>query len=119
MFEVNDYVKGISDRYGITDKKMTKGIVREVNGSMIRITVLEHEDNANGTYDVDADCFEKIGHAEEFNREKFLELLKESKAKAAEYLSDADLKRERREHGEINEKRADNSKRCGEGSMQS
>lgn len=60
MFEVNDYVQGISDRYGITDKKMTRGIVREVNRSMIRITVLEHEDNANGTYDVDADWITKL-----------------------------------------------------------
>ena len=91
-FEVNDYVKGISDRYGITDKKMTKGIVRAVNGSEILVTVLEHEDNASGTFCVEAEYFEKIGHAEAFDREKFLELLKESKAKAAEYLSDADLR---------------------------
>ena len=90
-FEVNDYVKGISDRYGITDKKMTKGIVRAVNGSEILVTVLEHEDNASGTFCVEAEYFEKIGHAEAFDKEKFLELLKESKAKAAEYLIGADL----------------------------
>ena len=91
-FEVNDYVKGISDRYGITDKKMTKGIVRAVNGSEILVTVLEHEDNASGTFCVEAEYFEKIGHAEAFDREKFLELLKESKAKAAEYLRGANLR---------------------------
>ena len=91
MFGVNDYVKGISDRYSITDKKMTKGIVRAVNGSEIFVTVLEHEDNASGTFCVEAEYFEKIGHAEAFDKEKFLELLKESKAKAAEYLIGADL----------------------------
>lgn len=42
---------------------------------------------------VDEKYFEKIGHLESFDREKFLELLKESKAKAAEHLSDANLRR--------------------------
>ena len=42
-------------------------------------------------YTVESKYFEKIGHLEPFDREKFLELLKESKAKAAEYLRGADL----------------------------
>ena len=94
-FEVGDLVKGLpeSNIYGITNENMTKGVVREVTASGIVARVLEHELGASGEFEVDPDVFEKIGHLEPFDREKFLELLKESKAKAAEYLSGADLRR--------------------------
>ena len=97
-FEVGDLVKGLpeSNKYGITNENMTKGVVLEVTEGGIVVRVLEHKDGEYGKFEVDPDVFEKIGHLEPFDREKFLELLKESKAKAAEYLrranlSDADL----------------------------
>ena len=92
-FEVGDLVKGLpeSNKYGITNEDMTKGVVQEVTSSGIVVKVLEHKCGDSGKFTVDPDVFEKIGHLEPFDREKFLELLKESKAKAAEYLSDADL----------------------------
>ena len=92
-FEVGDLVKGLpeSNKYGITNENMTKGVVREVTEGGIVVRVLEHKAGEYGKFEVDPDVFEKIGHLEPFDREKFLELLKESKAKAAEYLSDADL----------------------------
>ena len=99
-FEVGDLVKGLpeSNKYGITNEDMTKGVVREVTEGGIVVRVLEHKAGEYGKFEVDPDVFEKIGHLEPFDREKFLELLKESKAKAAEYLrradlSDADLRR--------------------------
>ena len=94
-FEVGDLVKGLpgSNKYVITNENMTKGVVREVTEGGIVVRVLEHKDGEYGKFEVDPDVFEKIGHLEPFDREKFLELLKESKAKAAEYLSDANLRR--------------------------
>ena len=92
-FEVGDLVKGLpeSNKYGITNEDMTKGVVREVTEGGIVVRVLEHKDGEYGKFEVDPDVFEKIGHLEPFDREKFLELLKESKAKAAEYLRRANL----------------------------
>ena len=92
-FEVGDLVKGLpeSNKYGITNENMTKGVVREVTEGGIVVRVLEHKAGEYGKFEVDPEVFEKIGHLEPFDRDKFLELLKESKAKAAEYLSDADL----------------------------
>ena len=92
-FEVGDLVKGLpeSNKYGITNENMTKGVVREVTEGGIVVRVLEHKAGECGKFEVDPDVFEKIGHLEPFDREKFLELLKERKVKAAEYLSDADL----------------------------
>ena len=92
-FEVGDLVKGLpeSNKYGITNENMTKGVVREVTSGGIVVRVLEHKTGASGKFEVDPEVFEKIGHLEPFDREKFLELLKESKAKAAEYLRRADL----------------------------
>ena len=94
-FEVGDLVKGLpeSNKYAITNEDMTKGVVQEVTSSGIVVKVLEHKCGNSGKFTVDPDVFEKIGHLEPFDREKFLELLKESKAKAAEYLSGADLRR--------------------------
>ena len=92
-FEVGDLVKGLpeSNKYGITNEDMTKGVVREVTEGGIVVRVLEHKAGEYGKFEVDPDVFEKIGHLEPFDREKFLELLKERKAKAAEYLRRADL----------------------------
>ena len=94
-FEVGDLVKGLpgSNKYGITNENMTKGVVREVTEGGIVVRVLEHKAGEYGKFEVDPEVFEKIGHLEPFDREKFFELLKESKAKAAKYLSDANLRR--------------------------
>ena len=94
-FEVGDLVKGLpgSNKYGITNENMTKGVVREVTEGGIVVRVLEHKCGDSGKFKVDPEVFEKIGHLEPFDREKFLELLKESKAKAAEYLRRANLRR--------------------------
>ena len=93
-FEVGDLVKGLPEsnhRYSITNENMTKGVVKKITEDGIVVKVLEHKHGSSGKFKVDPEVFEKIGHLELFDREKFLELLKESKAKAAEYLSDADL----------------------------
>lgn len=94
-FEVGDLVKGLpgSNKYGITNEDMTKGIVLEVTEGGIVVKVLEHKCGDSGKFEVDPEVFEKIGHLEPFDRGKFLELLKESKAKVAEYMSGADLRR--------------------------
>ena len=102
MIKVGDFVKGISDKYNITNKNMTKGVVKAVtdDNKTITVKVLEHTLGSKGAFDVDADCFEVIGHAKEFNREEVLELLKNGCKKALlDYdlsdanLSDADLRR--------------------------
>lgn len=95
-FEVGDLVKGLPEsnhRYSITNENMTKGVVKKITENGIVVNVLEHAKGRNGVYVVDEKYFEKTGHLEAFDREKFLELLKESKAKAAEYLRRADLRR--------------------------
>ena len=93
-FEVGDLVKGLpeSNIYGITNENMTKAVVRKAYKESIEIRVIEHKDGITGVYMVESKYFVKIGHLEPFDREKFLELLKESKAKAAEYLRGADLR---------------------------
>ena len=93
-FEVGDLVKGLPEsnhRYSITNENMTKGVVKKITENGIVVNVLEHAKGRNGVYVVDEKYFEKIGHLEPFDREKFLELLNESKTKAAEHLSGADL----------------------------
>ena len=97
-FEVGDLVKGLpeSNKYGITNENMTKGVVQEVTEAGIVVKVLKHKMGSSGRFTVNPGVFEKIGHLEPFDREKFLELLKKSKAKATDYLrcvnlSDADL----------------------------
>ena len=94
-FEVGDLVKGLPEsnhRYSITNENMTKGVVKKITEDGIVVKVIEHAEGRFGVHVVDEKYFEKIGHLEPFDREKFLELLKESKAKAAEYLSDANLR---------------------------
>ena len=87
-FEVGDLVKGLpeSNIYGLT-----KAVVKKVYEKYIEVKILEHKLGHTGIYTVEAKCFEKIGHIEPFDREKFLDLLKESNAKAIEYLIDANL----------------------------
>ena len=95
-FEVGDLVKGLPEsnyRYSITNENMTKGVVKKITEDGIVVKVLEHAKGRYGTHVVDEKYFEKIGHLEPFDREKFIGLLNESKAKAAEYLSGADLRR--------------------------
>ena len=94
-FKVGDLVKGLPESnglYDIANDNMTKAVVKSVDGEMIVVKVLEHKFGYSGKHLVNEKYFEKIGHLEPFDREKFLELLKESKAKAAEYLSYADLR---------------------------
>ena len=93
-FEVGDLVKGLpeSNKYGITNENMTKGVVQEVTAAGIVVKVLKHKMGSSGRFTVDPGAFEKIGHLEPFDREKFLELLKESKAKATDYLRRANLR---------------------------
>ena len=93
-FEVGDLVKGLPEsnhRYSITNENMTKGVVKKITENGIVVKVLEHVKGRTGVHVVDEKYFEKIGHLEPFDREKFLELLNESKTKAAEYLRRADL----------------------------
>ena len=93
-FEVGDLVKGLPGSnayYSITNENMTKGVVKKITENGIVVKVLEHVKGRTGVHVVDKKYFEKIGHLEPFDRKKFLELLNESKTKAAEYLSDADL----------------------------
>ena len=88
-FEVGDLVKGLpeSNIYGLT-----KAVVKKVDEKYIEVKILEHKLGHTGIYTVEAKCFEKIGRIEPFDREKFLDLLKESNAKAIEYLIGADLR---------------------------
>ena len=92
-FEVGDLVKGLpeSNKYGITNEDMTKGVVQEITADGVVVKVIEHKQGSSGRFTVDPDVFEKIGHLEPFDKERFLELMKESKAKAAEYLRRANL----------------------------
>ncbi|WP_330664760.1 pentapeptide repeat-containing protein [Bariatricus massiliensis] len=92
-FKVGDLVKGISDNYNITDRDMTKGIVRRVCGDIITVEVIEHKSGRTGTFEVDTKYFEKIGEAIPFDREEFLKILgNRDKKKLLEFnLSDADL----------------------------
>ena len=73
-FEVGDLVKGLpeSNKYGITNENMTKGVVREVTECGIVVRVLEHKLGSSGKFEVDPDAFEQIGHLEPFDRDTFL-----------------------------------------------
>jgi len=95
--KVGDIVKGISDRYSITNTKMTKAVVTEVKGSRIRIAIIEHLDGRGGVFDVGAEDFSITGLVKEFNREKALKSFKTNKKALLEYdlqganLQDANL----------------------------
>ena len=62
-FKVGDLVRGISDRYSMTSKKMTKGeVVRILDDSSIEVRILEHEwsNDRSSLYPVLAERFELI-----------------------------------------------------------
>ena len=100
-FVVDDIVKGISDKYCITDMDMTRGRILSVHGDEIEVRVMSHKSNPfclGVSYVVEAQYFEKIGHIKPFNREEVLELIaKGNQNKLNEYdfygadLSGADL----------------------------
>ncbi|MFI3236783.1 MAG: pentapeptide repeat-containing protein [Lachnospiraceae bacterium] len=92
--QVGDLVKGISDKYyNITDTDMTCGVVTDVNGSKIKVKIIQHKDNAHGCFEVESEHFEIIGKIKPFNREELIERLAMGEKEAIfEYdLSDADL----------------------------
>lgn len=63
-FRVGDLVKGLNDDYGVTNTKMTKGLVTWVSNDRktIKVQILEHEDEEGigQTFSVDAEDFEKL-----------------------------------------------------------
>ena len=83
--KVGDIVKGISDRYSITNTKMTKAVVTKVKGSQIRIVIIEHLDGHNGYFDVSPEDFSVTGHVKEFNREEVLKSFETNKKALLEY----------------------------------
>lgn len=91
---VGDFVKGLpGNGYGITNEKMTKGVVVNTSSTEIRVTVIDHEDDRTGSFWVNSEKFEVIGHQKPFNRKEVLAFLKKGCKKAIlDYdLSDADL----------------------------
>jgi hypothetical protein len=85
-----------SERYKITNSKMTRGVVIKIESSnAIKVKVVEHEDtnNIGQIFEVESYRFEVIGHLKPFNRDEVLELLKNGCKKAIlDYdLSNADL----------------------------
>ena len=75
--EVGDFVKGLpGSLYSITNEKMTRGIIKSVNGRMITVKVLDHMEGSFGTFEVKPEFFEVIGHVKPFVREEIMEVLK-------------------------------------------
>ena len=92
MFEVGDLVRGKEiSPYAITNENMTKGVVEKIVGNEIYVRVVKHKFKMKGIFRVEPEYFEKIGHIEVFDLEKFLGLMKVSKEKTVEYLREADL----------------------------
>jgi len=86
--------------YSTTNSKMTRAIVKSVEGSVITVIIQEHSEYALGKYKVLAEYIEIIGHLKPFNRDEVLELFKSGCKKALlDYdltgadLTDADLTR--------------------------
>ena len=93
---IGDFVKGKEGNgYGVTNEKMTKGVVVNARYAEIEVTVIDHEEDKTGSFWVNPDRFEVIGHRKPFNREEVLELLNKGCKKAVlDYdLSGADLRR--------------------------
>jgi hypothetical protein len=108
---IGDFVKGKQGNgYGVTNEKMTKGVVVNAASTEIKVTVIDHEEDRTGSFWVYPEKFEVIGHRKPFNREEVLELLNNGCKKAVlDYdlsganlsgadlsganLSDADLRR--------------------------
>ena len=80
--KTGDFVKGITNDYGITNTKMTRGVVINVYERNIEVRVLDHDDGETGVYTVDPKKFEVIGHQKQFDRAEVLKLLKDGCKKA-------------------------------------
>ena len=91
--KIGDFVKGITNDYGITNTKMTRGVVTDVRDKSIVVRVLDHDAGNTGIFTVNPEKFEVIGHQKQFDRAKVLKLLKDGCKKAIlDYdLSDANL----------------------------
>ena len=91
--KIGDFVKGITNDYGITNTKMTRGVVTDVRDESIVVRVLDHDDGDTGIFTVNPKKFEVIGHQKQFDRAEVLKLLKDGCKKAIlDYdLRDADL----------------------------
>ena len=87
--KIGDFVKGITNDYGITNTKMTRGVVINVYERNIEVRVLDHDDGETGVYTVDPKKFEVIGHQKQFDRAEVLKLLKDGCKKA---IVDYDLR---------------------------
>ena len=97
--KIGDFMRGITNDYGITNTKMTRGVVINVYERNIEVRVLDHDDGETGVYTVDPKKFEVIGHQKQFDRAEVLKLLKDGCKKAIlDYdlrsadLSDANLR---------------------------
>lgn len=97
--KIGDFMRGITNDYGITNTKMTLGVVINVYERNIEVRVLDHDDGETGVYTVDPKKFEVIGHQKQFDRAEVLKLLKDGCKKAIlDYdlrgadLSDANLR---------------------------
>lgn len=92
--KIGDFMRGITNDYGITNTKMTRGVVINVYERNIEVRVLDHDDGETGVYTVDPKKFEVIGHQKQFDRAEVLKLLKDGCKKAIlDYdLSNADLR---------------------------
>lgn len=93
--KTGDFVKGITNDYGITNTKMTRGVVTDVCDGSIVVRVLDHDDGDTGIFTVNPEKFEVIGHQKQFGRAEVLEFLKDGCKKAIlDYdLRGADLRR--------------------------
>ena len=91
--KTGDFVKGITNDYGITNTKMTRGVVTDVCDGSIVVRVLDHDDGNTGIFTVNPEKFEVIGHQKQCDRAEVLKFLKDGCKKAIlDYdLSDVDL----------------------------
>ena len=87
--KIGDFVKGITNDYGITNTKMTRGVVTDVRDESIVVRVLDHDDGDTGIFTVNPKKFEVIGHQKQFDRAEVLKLLKDGCKKA---ILDYDLR---------------------------
>ena len=87
--KIGDFVKGITNDYVITNKKMTRGVVTDVRDDSIVVRVLDHDDGDTGIFTVNPEKFEVIGHQKQFDRAEVLKFLKDGCKKA---ILDYDLR---------------------------
>ena len=80
--KIGDFVRGITNDYGITNTKMTRGLVVAATDTRIDVKVLKHDQGETGTYTVDPSKFQVIGHQKPFDRTAVIDLLKQGCKKA-------------------------------------